>query len=148
MNNFKQSKIKEVHNVGEPYGQYQTIYHKLLMENGDKIDIGKKSVQQVGWNLEYKITEDSHEYMKAKALNKEEREQLNASAPAQTPGDPQQRAPFTQDPDKARSIEMQTCLKEANLYHATHGFIADDHAQRLVELTTTAKTFYDLTFKV
>ena len=36
------SKIKEVVSVSEPYGKFNVLYHKLIMENEDKIDIGKQ----------------------------------------------------------------------------------------------------------
>ena len=66
---IKTSKIKEVKSVSDPYGKYQTIYHKLIMENDDKIDIGKKKEQQVGWEMTYEITEEGqHEFNKAKAV--------------------------------------------------------------------------------
>ena len=50
---MKTSKIKEVVNVGEPYGQYKVLYHKLIMENGDKLDIGKTKKQEGGYELTY-----------------------------------------------------------------------------------------------
>jgi hypothetical protein len=63
------SKIKEVKSVSDPYGKYQTLYHKLIMENGDKIDIGKQKEQQVGWEMTYEITEEGQgEFNKAKAV--------------------------------------------------------------------------------
>jgi hypothetical protein len=63
------SKIKEVKSVSEPYGKYQTIYHKLIMENGDKIDIGKKKKLEVGEELNYEITEEGqHPFNKAKSV--------------------------------------------------------------------------------
>jgi hypothetical protein len=64
------SKIKEVKSVSEPYGQYKVLYHKLIMENDDKIDIGKQKEQQVGWELTYEIVGDGQqEYNKAKAVS-------------------------------------------------------------------------------
>jgi hypothetical protein len=63
------SKIKEVKSVSDPYGKYQTLYHKLIMENGDKIDIGKQKEQKVGWEMTYEITEEGqNEFNKAKAV--------------------------------------------------------------------------------
>jgi len=68
---IKTSKIKEVYNISEPFGQYQTLYHKLVMENGDKIDIGKNAKQEVGKELSYTITGDigQHPFTKAKSAN-------------------------------------------------------------------------------
>ena len=64
------SKIKEVKSVSEPYSQYKVLYHKLIMENDDKIDIGKQKEQQVGWELTYEIVGDGQqEYNKAKAVS-------------------------------------------------------------------------------
>ena len=68
---MKTSKIKEVVNVGEPYGQYKVLYHKLIMENGDKLDIGKTKKQEVGYELTYEFTGDlgQHEFTKAKSVS-------------------------------------------------------------------------------
>ena len=66
----KTSNIKKVVNIKEYEGKYgKTLYHDLEMENGDKINIGKKKEQQEGWELTYDITEfGQQEYNKAKAV--------------------------------------------------------------------------------
>ena len=68
---MKTSKIKEVKRVSEPYGKFNTLYHHLVMENGDKIDIGKVKKQEVGNELTYEITGDigQHPFTKAKSVN-------------------------------------------------------------------------------
>ena len=64
------SKIKKVVSVSEPYGKYNVLYHKLIMDNKDKIDIGKQKEQQVGWELTYEIVEEGQqEFDKAKAVS-------------------------------------------------------------------------------
>ena len=64
------SKIKEVVSVSEPYGKFKVLYHKLIMDNEDKIDIGKQKEQQVGWELTYEIVEEGQqEFDKAKAVS-------------------------------------------------------------------------------
>jgi len=66
------SKISEVNEVKEwGEGERKTFYHNLVMDNGDKINIGKKKQQQVGWELTYEITGDPNqqEYTKAKSVN-------------------------------------------------------------------------------
>jgi hypothetical protein len=45
-----------------------TIYHQLVMDNGDKIEIGKKKELKEGWELTYEITDDGFEYHKAKSV--------------------------------------------------------------------------------
>ena len=69
---MKTSKIKEVVNMN-PWTSNtgkKIIYHSLVMENGDKINIGKMKEQQVGWELSYEITEQGQqEYNKAKAVS-------------------------------------------------------------------------------
>lgn len=67
------SKIKTVVKT-KPYTNNfgTTIYHDLLMENGDKIQIGKKNEQKVGWELSYEIIDEGQEYNKAKAIKPEE----------------------------------------------------------------------------
>lgn len=70
---IKTSKIKTVVSTKSYTGTHGiTIYHNLEMENGDKINIGKKSEQKVGWELTYEITDEGQEYNKAKSAKKEE----------------------------------------------------------------------------
>ena len=67
---MKTSKIKEVVNVSEPYGKFKTLYHNLVMDNGDKINIGKVKEQIVGWELTYEIVEEGQqEFNKAKSVH-------------------------------------------------------------------------------
>ena len=71
---MKTSKIKTVVSIKphqtEKYGT--TFYHNLKMENGDKINIGKKKEQKIGWELTYEITEQGqHEYNRARAVASE-----------------------------------------------------------------------------
>ncbi len=80
---MKTSKIKTVVSIKphqtEKYGT--TFYHNLEMENGDKINIGKKKEQKVGWELTYEITEQGqHEYNKARAVAPDS---FNQSSPKQ-----------------------------------------------------------------
>jgi len=71
---MKTSKIKTVVSIKPHKNSYgETFYHNLEMENGDKINIGKKKEQQVGWELTYEITEQGQqEFNKAKAVQKEQ----------------------------------------------------------------------------
>ena len=66
----KTSKIKKVVKCNEYDGKFgKTFYHHLEMENGDKIDIGKKKEQQLGWELTYDIVEfGEQEFNKARAV--------------------------------------------------------------------------------
>lgn len=67
----KITEIKEVKPYTNEYGT--TFYHNLVMDNGDKINIGKKSECKVGWELTYEIIGDEQqEYRKAKAVQKEQ----------------------------------------------------------------------------
>jgi len=68
---MKTAKIKEVVSVSEPYGKYNILYHKLIMDNGDKLDIGKTKQQEVGYELTYEFTGDlgQQEFTKAKSVN-------------------------------------------------------------------------------
>lgn len=69
-NKSKVASIENVQGDGEKWrGVY---YHHLVMENGDKIDIGKKKLLDIGDELDYEVLEiDQHEYSKAKAYNPE-----------------------------------------------------------------------------
>ena len=69
---MKTSKIKRIESTNDWTGSNGTVhYHSLEMENGDKINIGKKSMRQVGEELHYEITDVSQEYNKAKSVNPE-----------------------------------------------------------------------------
>jgi hypothetical protein len=66
---MKKSKVKNIQSVKEWAGGNGTVYyHNLEMENGDKINIGKKKQLAVGDELDYEITEQdgTSEYPKAK----------------------------------------------------------------------------------
>ena len=68
---MKTSKIKEVAamNPWKSKNGKTIIYHSLVMENEDKINIGKMKEQQIGWELTYEILEEGQqEYNKAKAV--------------------------------------------------------------------------------
>ena len=80
MSEIKTSKILSVDSVKEYSTNNRIIYyHNLQMENGDKINIGKKKAQQVGWELTYEIIGDKkadgtyqETYPKAKYAQKEQ----------------------------------------------------------------------------
>ncbi len=73
MEKIKTSKIKTVVSAKPYTGPHgTTIYHNLEMENGDKINIGKKNEQKVGYELTYEIVDEGQEYNKAKSAKKEE----------------------------------------------------------------------------
>lgn len=61
------SKIKKVEKI-KPWGEgsMKTFFHLLEMENGDKIEIGKKKEFKEGDELDYEITGEGQEYNKAK----------------------------------------------------------------------------------
>ena len=67
------SKIKLIKSTKEYKNEHGiTIYHNLEMENGDKINIGKKKPLQIGWEIDYEITEHGQqEYQKAITPKKE-----------------------------------------------------------------------------
>jgi hypothetical protein len=82
---MKTSKIKEVVKTKDHANSFgTTIYHCLLMENGDKIEIGKKTLQKVGWELTYEVTDSGFEYHKAKSVKKEEVIQTSGDKPNNT----------------------------------------------------------------
>ena len=90
---MKTSKIKTVVSIKphqtEKYGT--TFYHNLEMENGDKINIGKKKEQQEGWGLTYEITEQGqHEYNKARAVAPESFNKSNNYTPSNSSNDDRQ----------------------------------------------------------
>lgn len=111
---MKKSKIKKVVSIKEWKSQNGVIhYHNLEMENGDKINIGKKKEQELGEELCYKITEEGQqEYNKAKAVNPDYDEKFGGSNKSW-------KSTETSD-DKTKSIIKQVCLKAAAaLYSGT-----------------------------
>lgn len=76
---MKTSKVKAIESIKEwGDGDRKTFYHNLEMDNGDKINLGKKKELEIGAELTYEITGDEqHEYRKAKTINPE----FNASQP-------------------------------------------------------------------
>ena len=68
------SKVKTIKSCdGDGVKWNGTYFHNLEMDNGDKINIGKKKEVQVGWELTYEIIETGQqEYQKAKAVKPEE----------------------------------------------------------------------------
>lgn len=72
---MKTSKVKAIQSVKPYNGQHGvTYYHNIELENGDKINIGKKKELQVGYEVTYEIIGDpgQHEYTKAKAVKPEQ----------------------------------------------------------------------------
>jgi hypothetical protein len=72
---MKTSKITAVKNIKPWTGANgTTLYHQLELENGDKIELGKKTEQKVGWEVTYEITGDlgQQEFTKAKAVKPDE----------------------------------------------------------------------------
>tara|TARA_R110001583_G_scaffold40461_1_gene129224 strand:- start:15874 stop:16305 length:432 start_codon:yes stop_codon:yes gene_type:complete len=104
---MKTSKIKEVVNVSEPYGKFKTLYHNLVMDNGDKINIGKVKEQIVGWELTYEIVEEGQqEFNKAKSVQKDYPSNFNTQS-KQTTSTP------TKNVDVQDLIVKQSSLKAA-----------------------------------
>lgn len=110
------SKIKEIIETKEWTGQNGlVIYHSLLMENGDKINIGKKKPQQVGWELDYEIFDTSQEYNKAKGIMKEGQSFTPNNSGGQVGGQ-------ATDWDKiARRETMKVCFNSACEYTNLNG---------------------------
>ena len=80
MSEIKTSKIRLIDLVKEHSNSHGKIYyHNLQMENGDKINIGKKNLQEKGWELTYEIIGEKKDdgtyqeiYPRAKYAQKEQ----------------------------------------------------------------------------
>jgi len=124
---IKTSKVKEVVSAKPFTNSFgTTIYHCLVMENGDKINIGKKTEQKVGWELTYEVVDDGQEYNKAKSAKKEEGQQFTPSA--------------GKNDDVQRLIVRQNALTNAVKYHETGGVGEKD-------ILTTAQNFFEWVMK-
>lgn len=67
---MKTAKIEKIIKVNPWTGSNGVVfYHQLEMDNGDKIEIGKKTELAIGQELTYEITDSQQEYNKAKAVN-------------------------------------------------------------------------------
>lgn len=103
------SKIKEVVRTKDYTGAHGTIiYHDLVMENGDKIQLGKKTLQKVGYELSYEIIDEGHEYNKAKAIKPEEVNGGQATS-----------QPSKSGLDVQRAIIAQNALTNSVNYHSS-----------------------------
>ena len=103
------SKIKEVVRTKNYTGAHGTIiYHDLVMENGDKIQLGKKTLQKVGYELYYEIIDEGHEYNKAKAIKPEEVNGGQATS-----------QPSKSGLDVQRAIIAQNALTNSVNYHSS-----------------------------
>tara|TARA_R110001632_G_scaffold62665_2_gene150366 strand:- start:955 stop:1419 length:465 start_codon:yes stop_codon:yes gene_type:complete len=120
---MKTSKIKTVVSIKphqtQKYGT--TFYHNLEMENGDKINIGKKKEQKIGWELTYEITEQGqHEYNKARAVAPESFNKSNNYTPSNSSNDDRQLLIVKQSSIKAavefdNQCSIEDLLKNAEI---------------------------------
>ena len=140
------SKIKQVVNKKEFTNKYgTTIYHDLLMENGDKIQIGKKKEQLVGWELSYRIENEgageSGEYKKASAIKPEEVEGYTQVPGTNSTWNTGNVFKNSNDNDqRQRMIIAQSSLSSAVELYKAHTVDAD-------EVMACAKKFYDWVIK-
>lgn len=146
-NRMKTSKVKKV--AGEPkahtnsYGT--TFYHNLEMDNGDKINIGKKHLLTEGAELTYEIIEHGQqEYNKAKNVNPNYTGPTNGGN--NKPSNGGNTKQFKADPERAKSIELQSMAKLALDFHNSVGFETTDKGQQIVELASTAIALHKYIF--
>ena len=116
---IKTSKIKEIKSIGDPWGQLKIMYHKLIMENGDKLDIGKLEKQEVGSELTYYFTGDlgQQEYTKAKTPSKSQIEGKTYNSNTQS---------STKNNNTDLTITRLALIKAAASYHAGRNTTGDD----------------------
>lgn len=101
MSEVKTARVTKVVEIKPWNGQRGTVFYcRCEMDNGDKIEIGKKKEVQEGWELTYTIEDTNQEYNKAKAAQK----------PEQAPS--AYRGSLTND-NRTDAILYQTCLKAA-----------------------------------
>lgn len=121
------AKIKEVVRTKDYTGNHgTTIYHDLIMDNGDKINIGKKTLQKVGWELSYEIVdEQSGEFMKSKSIKPEE---VNGQS---------NYTPSSSGLNVQNLIVAQSCISSACVLHQQS---MEGTAENVLQ---TAQKFYD-----
>tara|TARA_R100000951_G_scaffold61290_1_gene51516 strand:- start:224 stop:688 length:465 start_codon:yes stop_codon:yes gene_type:complete len=142
---MKTSKIKTVVSIKPHKNSYgETFYHNLEMENGDKINIGKKKEQQVGWELTYEITEQGQqEYNKAKAVAPESFNKSNNYTPSNSSNDDRQLLIVKQSSIKAAVEFDNQCTIEDMLKNAEiiKDWVMGNDVQKKVD--KVAKAFND-----
>jgi len=142
---MKTSKIKTVVSIKPHKNSYgETFYHNLEMENGDKINIGKKKEQQVGWELTYEITEQGQqEYNKAKAVAPESFNKSNNYTPSNSSNDDRQLLIVKQSSIKAAVEFDNQCTIEDLLKNAEiiKDWVMGNDVQKKVD--KVAKAFND-----
>ena len=97
---IKTATITQIDGVKPWEGNSGTVYyHNLQLDNGDKINIGKKQEVKVGWDITYSLTNTEVDgYIKAKS---ERPTEASNYAKPETPE------------EKTTSIIKQTCIKAA-----------------------------------
>jgi hypothetical protein len=142
---MKNSKIKTVVSIKPHKNSYgETFYHNLEMENGDKINIGKKKEQLVGWELTYEITEQGQqEYNKAKAVAPESFNKSNNYTPSNSSNDDRQLLIVKQSSIKAAVEFDNQCTIEDMLKNAEiiKDWVMGNDVQKKVD--KVAKAFND-----
>jgi hypothetical protein len=142
---MKTSKIKTVVSIKPHKNSYgETFYHNLEMENGDKINIGKKKEQLVGWELTYEITEQGQqEYNKAKAVAPESFNKSNNYTPSNSSNDDRQLLIVKQSSIKAAVEFDNQCTIEDMLKNAEiiKDWVMGNDVQKKVD--KVAKAFND-----
>ena len=80
----KEAKISTIEQVSGDGQKWNGIYyHNLTMDNGDRINIGKKGLFQVGEQFHYELLETGKRFNKASRVNPEWKEQKEASETGQ-----------------------------------------------------------------
>lgn len=135
---IKTSKIKEITSIGEPWGQYKIMYHKLIMENGDKLDIGKIEKLTEGSEINYYFTDDvgQQEYTKAKTPSKMEMQRGPAGSYTKNSQKYAQR-----NEKDTEQIIRQVCIKASCQYHTGRNTTGQDIIEdaKLFEAYITGK---------
>lgn len=97
---IRTSKIKSIDSIKTWESSKGTIYyHNLELENGDKINIGKKSECKIGWEITYSLTgkdDGQQEFKSAKS-------ELRDNSPQQAPLPTQEPRQSTYVPKKVNS---------------------------------------------
>jgi len=141
---MKKAKIINIYYITPFENTYgTTYYHKLELDNGDKIEIGKKGELQTGWEVIYQIVDQDgkSEYVKAKSVSLQDYNNANPNEEIK----PKQASTtqYKADPLKQASIEMQVCLKESLTFHNLVGFEKSLIEDRAKEICATAEYFYN-----
>lgn len=143
------SKIEQITPNGTWDSQHGLLYkQEVTFEDGTLLNAYSKTQTppySIGDLREY-VVKKENSFGKLGTISKPQMADSTTPPGSSQPARSQQQ--FKADPLKQASIELQVCLKEANLFFASHGFEGEtDTAVRIAKICEAAKMIQETLFK-